>query len=119
LSTPLQKIAIAEKILNKINDIKTRYLARYGTNVWSIAEQDCYFLNCDAEIFSFLEKNKITVHDDVYEFGLTFGILVIKKEIEYKYIQQFGENLDIIKKEEMYNNINLFISNYITMGAIR
>jgi hypothetical protein len=109
---------IAEKILLIINDIKSHYYQRFGKDViWSTSEQDTFLLNCDAEIQSFLEKNKIDIHDDAYDFGITYGIMIIRKDIEYKFVKLYGGNLDYIQKNQLFETLNKSIYNYLTEGV--
>lgn len=107
-----------EKILLIINDIKNHYYGQYGKDViWNSAEQDVFFLNCDAEVLHWLEKNQIELHDDVYEYGITYGILIIKKEIDFKMARKYGGVLEIAQKEEYFELLNKTIYNYLTEGV--
>lgn len=112
-----QKNKIAQEILNITTDIRDRYIEQYGNaSTWNISKQDIYLLNCDAEIQCYLKKNNIDIHENVFKIGISFGILVIRKELVRRYMERYGEMITIEKKEEMYESIQRHVYDFLTNG---
>ena len=112
-----QKNKIAQKVLNITTDIRDNYIKKYGNaNDWGITLQDIYLLNCDARLQNFLKKNDVKIHDDAFKIGVSFGVLVIRKELIRRYIERYGETIPIEKKEEMYENIQRHVYDFLTDG---
>ena len=115
-----QKIKIAEKICNIVNDIRDVYVGNFGpTEEWSSIDINLYFLNCDTEIHSLLEKHNIELHDDVLSLGLSFSVVIIQRETERIFSLKYGNMMDYAIKEEMYQQTFLNIYDYIVNGIER
>jgi hypothetical protein len=109
---------IAEKLIHITNDFKDCYIGEYGKIAsWDGLSQDMYLLNCDAEIQNFLKEEDVEIHSDVFSIGISLGVLVIQKELMYKFTDRYGGNFDYEQKNEMYETIQSRIFDYITNGA--
>jgi hypothetical protein len=110
---------IAEKLIHITNDLKDHYVKEYGkAATWDVSSQDMYLLNCDAEMQNFLKMEEIEIHDDVYKLGIAFGVLVLQREITYKFFERYGEDLNCNQKNDMYETMQKYIFDYITNGVM-
>jgi len=97
--------------------MRESYRKEHGTTfAWGTSIQKIYLLNTDTEIVYNLDKLCVPLHDDVYEIGLTFGILYLKNEIKLIYIDRYGENMDMEIKDKMHEDIENTVYNYIVNG---
>jgi hypothetical protein len=113
-----QKMRIAEKLIHITNDLRDCYVNEYGkVPSWSGSIQDMYLLNTDAEIQNFLTNEDVEIHEDVFKMGIAFGVLILQKEITYKFFQKHGENLTCEHRNEMYETMQALIFDYITNGV--
>jgi hypothetical protein len=114
----LQKKKIAERIVNIINDIKGSYEKNEGKDAhsWDITLRTVFLINCDTEISCFLDELGIKAHEDVYDYGLAFGVLVIQSDIKSQYEEKYGEGLEMYIKDYMYAEISDGILDFIFEG---
>jgi hypothetical protein len=113
-----QRMRIAEKLIEITNDLKDSYVKQYGSaSDWDISFQDLYLLNCDAEILHYLQQEELAVHEDVYKIGISLGVLVIQKEIQRRHYNQYGDNVDHVLKEQMFEQIQRCIYDYAFNGV--
>ena len=111
---------IAEVVLKKITDIREVYIEKYEltpTN-WDNSLRNLYFLNCDVEIINFLKKLEIDINESALDFGLTYGILILKNQIMNNYNNKYGNDMDQISlKANMYDDINDVTIDFIVHGV--
>jgi hypothetical protein len=114
----LQKKQVAEKIVNIINDVRSAYTTRIGQSPsqWDRATRQLFFLNCDTEIICLLEDLEFEINEGAFELGLTYGIMILEHETKSIFIERYGDMMDMIAKEKMYDEINEGIVNYISEG---
>ena len=110
---------IAENTLNLITDIRDRYVIKYSLDAskWDNELRQLYFLNCDMEIYSYLKKNKVKINKSAMDFGLSYGILILKNQLIYNYnnYQVYEDNY--LDKEKMFDNINDITIDFILNGV--
>lgn len=110
-------LKIVEQVHTIIDEIAFVYLKEHGPIYnWSSICKAIFELNCDTEVISFLKKNNILLCNASLDCGVTFGLLIIKKEIEEFYVSQYGTNLDLHTKTKMFNKINIASYNFIVTG---
>ena len=94
-------------------------MKQYGIDSdWDVDTQDMFLLNCDAELLTYLKREDIEFDESVYKTGLALGVFVIQKEITRKYYESYGENLDYNIKDDMFEEIQETVYDYVINGAI-
>ena len=114
---PLQKIQIAERLINFANDVLVKYRDQYGClNDWDSITLKTFLLNCDTEIYLFLEKNNIKWHEDVETLGPTYSISIIRSRFIIMFNEKYGDTLDMYQKASLNKKVNMAVYNYIVNG---
>lgn len=113
----LQSREIAKKIYNKIAKLQTIYIEKYGDVAgWDRSERQFFMVNCDTEILALLDKEGINVHNSAYEFGITYGLLIIKIEL-IDNIYENPEKLSSQETLEMHNELYDSAMYYLLKGV--
>ena len=113
-----QKTQIAEQIVNCISDLQDHYVRslKQLTSEWDSQQTQMYLLNCDTEIQTILSSHYLVPDDKALAYGLSFGVLVIKNEINRNYKLKFGDQLDLTTKQSMYNELNECVIKFVLHG---
>jgi hypothetical protein len=113
IKTRLKIVDIAHK---KIDELALIYLEEHGPiHKWSLITKSIFSLNCDVEILAYLKTKNFSVHENLLETGIAFGLLIIKSEIE-TYFKDLYKEKYFSYIEEISYNINLTSYNYIVTG---